>query len=116
MGTTIGINTSILLSSALFIVSRMVPGIIHKSGKVIAVGMLVFNISLAVFLGCLIAAGYQKTIWSLSDNPVSFGQLQQSILPYLRVFLYSGVALFVGLLMISAPLLKGIIALLKSSK
>lgn len=116
MGTTIGINTSILLSSALFIVSRMVPGIIHKSGKVISVGMLVFNISLAVFLGCLIAAGYQKTVWSLSDNPVSFGQLQQSILPYLRVFLYSGVALFVGLLMISAPLLKGIIALLKSSK
>jgi len=114
MGTTIGINTSILLASLLFIANRTNSIIIEESYSMIKKGYWVFNTSLMIFLVCLLLAGVKKSVWLFfSDQKTSFGAMHESLHPLMLVFFVAGIGVFIGLLMISIPMLKVFVNRLK---
>ncbi|PIZ06120.1 MAG: hypothetical protein COY57_03695 [Flavobacteriales bacterium CG_4_10_14_0_8_um_filter_32_5] len=107
MGTTIGINTTILLASAMFIAYKENAKIIESNTKIIKLGYWLFNVALVGFLTMLMLGGVARSKWIfLSDKATSFGEMQTSIQPLIVVFLFFGVVLFIGLLFISIPLIK----------
>lgn len=107
MGTTIGINTTILLASLLFIASKTNTEQIEKNTKIITFGYWLFNIALVGFLTMLMLGGVKKSIWMfLGSQTTTFGEMQTSIQPIILVFLGFGIMLFVGLGLIATPILK----------
>lgn len=101
MGTTIGINSMILLSSIFYVLkgdrnqSRYL-----RAGNSVKYGYWLLNISLAVFWFSLITAGLGK---GLAEKSLSFQEIMQLIDPYLRAFAFSGLGLMLGLFMILIP-------------
>ena len=109
MGTTIGINTTILLASVFYIVNREAPKYIKIFNKLMLFGYWLFNISLMIFWVCLLLGGVEKSIWMyFTDNPVSFGEMQESLKPYMHLFLAAGFGLLAGISMLAFPLLLGL--------
>jgi hypothetical protein len=100
MGSTIGINTMILLASVFCIIESRV-GIPLPAGYSVPVrvGFWLGNGSLLVFWSALIAAGFVRGTYSGG----SFQEMMVLIRPYLLVFLVSGVGLATGLLLILVP-------------
>jgi nitric oxide reductase subunit B len=94
MGSTIGINTMILLGSVFYAIREELPQSVHAScNRHLAIGYWMANLSLAVFFTALIAAGLGRGLYS---GPV-FQDMMQSIRPALTVFAVSGIALMAGL-------------------
>ena len=91
MGSTIGINTTILFAFLLFVFNT-------KKSLWINVGLYLVNISLLIFWCALIFAGIIKSGAQLEG--VSFQVMMQSVLPYLKYFMYSGLTLALGLLIL----------------
>lgn len=105
MGSTIGINTMILLSSVVFLVGNLIKSPISvKTTKVITWGFWTANISLLVFFTSLILAGAEKGKMVV-ENKLSFQEMMQQIVPYMITFACSGIGLFIGLLLATVPLL-----------
>lgn len=115
MGTTIGINTTILLASALFIVSKTNRNLLDQASKQIKQGFWVFNLSFLLFFICLLIGGIIKGIWQITPEHNSFGAMQKEISSFMGLFLAAGTGLFVGIVMIILPLLKILRKKLKSS-
>jgi nitric oxide reductase subunit B len=110
MGTTIGINTTILLASVFFITNRENPTYLAKYAKLLKAGYWIFNISLGVFWVCLLLGGVEKSIWMyFTDNPSTFGEMQNKLQPYMYAFLAAGYGILIGILMVSLPLLSVLI-------
>ena len=106
MGSTIGINTMILIASCLF----LIPDITNtqfslKQSISISIGFWVMNIILLFFWVALIFAGYHKGYMVVEDKLV-FQVMMAKIQPYLAVVAYTGIGIFAGILMIFAPVLK----------
>lgn len=115
MGTTVGINTTILLSSLFFILNRNQSNWIKKNTNTINLGYWIFNSSLFVFLVALILAGAKRSQWmyqKFSSTP--FSSMHDSLHPSLTLFLLSGLGILSGLLLIGLPLIKGFWKELKS--
>ena len=94
MGSTIGINTMILLSSVFYIIREELPQEVHaRCSKPVMAGFWLSNVSLAVFFGALVMAGLGKGLY----DGVSFQEMMFEIRPYLVVFAGSGVTLMAGL-------------------
>lgn len=94
MGSTIGINTMILLASIFFVIREELPQQLHSScSRQVTIGFWTANIALAVFFTALLLAGLGKGFY----DGVSFQEMMQSIRPFLLVFAVSGVALMVGI-------------------
>lgn len=94
MGSTIGINSMILLASVFYVVrEELAPEIHTECAPQIKFGFWLANLSLAVFFGALIMAGVGKGL--AAGQP--FQEMMQLIRPFLLVFTISGVALMVGL-------------------
>ncbi len=111
MGTTIGINTSILLASMMFIASKVDYERLMKSFATIKVGYWIFNSSLMVFLTSLVLGGVKKSVWMyFLHNSTSFGDMQNSLRPIMIVFLTAGIGLFIGLFLVVMPILKIFVA------
>ncbi len=106
MGTTIGINTSILLSSIMFIVSRLDANCLRKRQKIISIGMLLFNLSLFVFLACLILAGLKKSDMMYHQEAVYFADMFKAITLYIWGFLIAGITLYISILLMTIPLFR----------
>jgi len=105
MGTTVGINTLILLASAYFLII-----VVHRksvSNKLFNTGYWLTNISLLVFWISLLGAGIVKSLQA--KHPFSIDPyekyLEQSLI-WFRTFSYSGFALLIGLSILSVPLLR----------
>ncbi|MFP5470372.1 MAG: cbb3-type cytochrome c oxidase subunit I [Bacteroidia bacterium] len=104
MGTTIGINTTILLGSVSFILSRLGENEVLKSVWV-KLGFWIFNISLAIFLFSLIMAGFLRAAWvNHAAKSESFSSLHDKSTPYFIVFVVAGGALLTGILLIALPM------------
>jgi nitric oxide reductase subunit B len=106
MGSTIGINTMILIASCLF----MIPDITgipfsQKQGRMISIGFWVINILLLFFWLALIVAGTLKGQMVVQDK-LTFQEMMSKINPYLTVVAVTGTAIFAGLLMIFIPPLR----------
>jgi nitric oxide reductase subunit B len=110
MGTTIGINTTILFASAYYIVTLEDKEYLYRYLKIIRIGFWIFNISLGIFWICLLLGGVEKSIWMyFSDVPTTFGEMQTKILPYMYVFLVAGFGIFIGIIFVAIPLLRVLI-------
>ena len=77
MGTIIGINTTILLSSICFILEKIKP-ISEKIKKQISFGIKIFNISFILFFVTLLIMGVERTKWVYFSENVLFGKFQES--------------------------------------
>lgn len=112
MGTTIGINTSILLASLFFIVSKLH---IKKRLRLAFVGrsILLFNITLFLFWITLLFAGTKRSHWMYFTKDIPFTQMQDSLYFVYIAFFVFGVMLVVSILMIIIPVLKMFILALK---
>ncbi len=106
MGSTIGINTMILLSSVLFIISDVTKyEFSKKEKKTIRIGFWITNVSLLIFWLCLILAGAEKGKLTI-ENQLPFQVIMEKINPYLVSFAIAGLGVFIGLLLTTAlPLL-----------
>ncbi|MFB3078123.1 MAG: cbb3-type cytochrome c oxidase subunit I, partial [Lysobacterales bacterium] len=94
MGTTIGINTMILLGSVYYVIREELPVVVRAAcSRQVSYGFWITNISLAVFLASLVLAGMVKGLYSGG----AFQQMMMEIRPYLAVFAISGVFLMLGL-------------------
>lgn len=98
MGTTIGINTMILLASFGYLLG--IDSLAGKSRKIFNLGFYIVQVSLFVFWICLIIAGILKG-YGLThlENPV-FQVVMEPVINVMKVFAASGIALFIGFCMI----------------
>jgi len=110
MGSAIGINTMILLSSVLFIINDVTKYEYSKTQKlIIRVGFWLTNCSLLLFLIFLTIAGTQKGIMVV-ENKFAFQEIMQKISPYLISFAWAGLGILIGLLMTTIPPLIAIVS------
>lgn len=94
MGSTIGINTMILLSSVFYVIREELPQHAHAGcTKQVQLGYWTANISLAVFFGALVLAGLGKGLYT----GASFQDMMLQIRPFLVVFAVSGISLMLGI-------------------
>ncbi len=101
MGSTIGINTMILLASCFYIVNESSPNKVNKSRLELS-GWFILNISLLFFWLTLIIAGIKKGV--LTTQGISFAEIMEAISPYLKVFAFTGIGIFIGLSLLLVPL------------
>lgn len=94
MGSTIGINTMILLASIFYVIREELPQHVHADcTRQVRIGYWTANISLAVFFSALVLAGLGKGLYTGG----SFQDMMLQIRPFLLVFAVSGIGLMLGL-------------------
>jgi nitric oxide reductase subunit B len=106
MGSTIGINTMILIASCLFLlpdVTKLQFNLLQA--KIISIGFWIMNIILLFFWLALIFAGYHKGYLVIEDK-LTFQEIMLYIKPYLTIIAITGVGIFAGIVMIFVPQLK----------
>jgi nitric oxide reductase subunit B len=106
MGSTIGINTMILIASCLF----LIPDVSKRQfsplqARYISIGFWVMNIILLFFWLALIFAGYIKGYLVIQDK-LNYQEIMLQIRPYMAVVATTGVAIFAGILMVFLSPLK----------
>lgn len=94
MGSTIGINSMILLASIFYVIREELPQAIYSrcTGQ-LRLGFWVTNISLAVFFTALVLAGLGKGFY----EGTSFQEMMMNIRPFLMIFAVSGITMMVGM-------------------
>lgn len=105
MGTTIGINTMLLLAFAADILGQNCAAAL-PSRKAIAGGYWVSNFALFFFWIALITAGVLKAAWQMGDRTVPFSTMMEQLRPWFILFLVAGTVLSIGLGMVVYPILK----------
>ena len=94
MGSTIGINTMILLASVFYVIREELPQAVHAGcSRQVTIGFWTANVALAVFFVALILAGIGKGAYS----GASFQEMMLGIRPFLMAFTVAGVAMMIGL-------------------
>jgi nitric oxide reductase subunit B len=105
MGTTIGINTLILLSSVTYILeSNQYSFSVSK----IRFGIRLFQTSFVLFWGCLLLMGVRKAHWTFFNQALSFSQFQDAMHWFYLLFVLFGLGIFIGLYRIVFELLNGL--------
>ncbi|MFT3920500.1 cbb3-type cytochrome c oxidase subunit I [Cloacibacterium sp.] len=105
MGTTIGINTLILLSSVIYIfeeTKKFTP----QTVAFLKMGINIFNISFVGFWVILIIMGIEKSKWMYFTENVLFSTFQDSMHAIYIIFTIFGLGLLIGLYMVIFKLLK----------
>jgi len=96
MGTTIGINTMILMASLFYILSE-----IHQWTKkellIVHTGFWVANIPLLIFWLSLIGAGISKAYYEKMVPNASFSDTMTHVMTYMYVFTIAGFLVLTGL-------------------
>ncbi len=116
MGTTIGINTSILFASVSYIISDLLKNNKLNNNKIVTIGYYAFNGTLLLFLLVLLSSGVFKALWMVEHANASFGALQEASLPIYITFVFAGSALFAGLFMVIVPMVKYLLNFVYSDK
>ena len=107
MGTTIGINTLILLSSIAYILESE-NKFTFISEKRIRNGIKIFNLSFLFFWISMLIMGMKKAHWTFFNQSISFSQFQDSLHWFYVLFVLFGLGILVGLYIIVFEFLKGI--------
>lgn len=111
MGSTIGINTMILLSSCFLIIQQVSNQQFNlQSGKLIQWGFWIINSCLFIFFVSLVVAGIAKGYYTV-ENKLSFQEIMHKISPALAVFVFAGLGIFAGMLLLVLPALRKLITL-----
>ena len=107
MGSTIGINSMILFAAIFYMISENRKEEFNKAQlKLIYRGFWITNISLVIFWVSLIFSGVLKSYYTFQN--LSFQQIISNLHSYFEVFAISGLALFIGIIMIIIPLISKI--------
>jgi nitric oxide reductase subunit B len=107
MGTTIGINTLILLSSIAYILEIENP-FTKLSQSRIEIGIKIFNYSFLLFWIVLLILGVQKSYWTFFTKDIPFGQFQDSMHWMYLLFTFFGIGILVGLYVVVLEFLKNL--------
>ncbi len=103
MGSTIGINTMILIASCLYLIPDATNlQFSPLQSKIISVGFWIMNIILLFFWLALIFAGYSKGYLVVEDK-LTFQEIMLHIRPYLTIIAITGIGIFGGIMMIFTP-------------
>ncbi len=113
MGTTIGINTTILFAALFFILHQLFPDF-ETDRKWTKRGFVSFNISLFFFWISLLIAGGKRSYWMYVSKSGLFSEMQDSLIPYYISFFIFGIGIFVSLLIVAFPIFKAFIYKIKS--
>lgn len=105
MGTTIGINTSILLASCLFIANKLNSSFKVRYKRWLWVGIILFNLSLLVFLTSLIGAGWTEGRM-LHVEGRFHAEIMEATRIWKEVFHYAGGALVLAIFILAMPILR----------
>lgn len=109
MGSTIGINTMILLASCFYILWDAGGRKEHTTSPTIRIGYWLINISLAVFWISLILAGSYKG-YLLVEEKLQFAAVMEEISSYLQLFAWAGAGILAGIILVVTPLVRGMLA------
>ncbi|CAM1351399.1 cbb3-type cytochrome c oxidase subunit I [Tenacibaculum insulae] len=113
MGTTIGINTTILLASLFFIAQKTIPTF-KIDTLFVKRNYYLFQGSLLLFFCTLLYAGAIRSHWMYFTKEVHFSEMQDGLYgTYIAFFLF-GVCLVISIISIALILLKAFIKALKS--
>ena len=104
MGTTIGINTMILLASLCYMLD--VNELNQNTKRFISFGFWLSQLSLLVFWLSLIVAGILKGYEAIYLGKTDFNDIMDPVLQVLKVLSYSGLALLAGIASIAIVLIK----------
>jgi nitric oxide reductase subunit B len=107
MGTTIGINTLILLSSIAYIIEIENP-LSELAQNRIYLSIKIFNYSFLFFWIILLILGIQKSYWTYFTKDILFAQFQDSMHWFYILFSLFGIGILVGLYAISLEFIKQI--------
>ena len=106
MGSTIGINTLILIASCLYLITDVTKkSFSKKQARYISVGFWIVSIILLFFWLALIFSGIIKGYLVIQDK-LTFQEIMGQIRPYLVMVAITGTVIFTGILMIFVPALK----------
>lgn len=98
MGATIGINTMILLGALSYMLR--IDALPERNKNILSAGFLLAKISLLVFWTALLVAGFLKGYRDVALGIINFQELMQPVWQALKVFAFSGILLFVGMLIV----------------
>ncbi|SFW86481.1 nitric oxide reductase subunit B [Chitinophaga sancti] len=104
MGTTIGINTMLLLAAFGYILD--VDSLSARVRKYLQIAIRINTLSLAVFWVSLIVAGLVKGVLSVDHPENSFFDVMEAIRPYLEAFTAAGLGVMIALGVICVIYLK----------
>jgi nitric oxide reductase subunit B len=99
MGTTIGINTTILLAAMYFIAPR-------ADDRWFGIGYYTFQFSFLAFWLSLIGSGVLRSMWIFGSGGQVFSELQAESWPLFLVMTISGVGILFGLFILCTPLIR----------
>lgn len=105
MGTTIGINTMILLA-AFFEFFMPQKEEFKKGSKILKIVYWVTQSSLLIFWLTLIIIGIKKGLWQMGAQTSSFGMMMQGLQNWLYLFVFAGSILMICISVIAVVLLK----------
>ena len=105
MGTTIGINTFLVLAIAFDILHVNCFGAVPYT-KYFNKAYWLANISLFVFWIALILVGIEKAKWQMGANRIPFSNIMHQIHPLFYIVFASGLMLATALLVIIYPMIK----------
>ena len=112
MGTTIGINTTILFSALLFIVVS-VNKKFNSNLVWMKLGFWIYNLSLFFFWCSLLIAGFKRSYWMYGSKGKLFSEMQDSLLTVYVAIMIFGVGIVIAISMISIPILKQLLRKVK---
>lgn len=94
MGTTIGINSMIILAACFYFFKYISSSSIQL--KIVSYSYWTLQISLLIFWVSLNLAGIQR--WQMSEHRTSYSVMMQSLQPYFITFVISGIGLLISIL------------------
>lgn len=95
MGTTIGINTMMVLAGAFYFIKPAFESL--KALKRMSMVFWISQITLFLFLATLTGMGIQRALWQAGITEGVFGQMMQNSRPWMIGFIITGTLLFVSL-------------------
>jgi nitric oxide reductase subunit B len=107
MGTTIGINSFLLLAFVFDILENKVRPY-SKDKQKIKLGFWIVNISLFAFWICLMSAGVIKAKWQMSESKIPFNQMMENCKPFFKGVFDAGFLMAIGFVLLLYALAKNI--------
>lgn len=105
MGTTIGINSMILLAACFeFLNIGEIKNAVNA--KILNFTFWFLQISLFIFWLSLNIAGVKKSIWQMSAQQTSYSKMMESLHPYFGAFFIAGIGLFISFSVLAFFLIK----------
>lgn len=108
MGTTIGINSMILLAAGfMFLIPKTEQT--NKPARILSIAYWSLQISLVLLFVSLDIAGFKKGQWQLDPNQSSFGTMMETLRPWFILLVISGIGVMSSFAVFIVYLLKKVL-------